>query len=57
MLICKFATQSSRPEKIRDWIAYLEQLSARHGYDSEARQTLERLLDEARSWEREIAFA
>ena len=57
MLICKFASQSSRPEKIRDWISYLEQLNERHGSDSEARRTLERLLDEARSWEREIAFA
>lgn len=57
MLICKFASQSSRPEKIRDWISYLEQLSTRHGSDSEARQMLQRLLDEARSWEREIAAA
>ena len=57
MLICKFASQSSRPEKIRDWISYLEELSDKHESNVEARRTLSRLLDEARSWEREIAYA
>lgn len=57
MLICKFASQSSRPEKIRDWISYLEELTERHESDTEARQMLLRLLDEARSWEQEIAYA
>lgn len=57
MLICKFASHASRPEKIRDWISYLEELTERHASDSEARQTLARLLDEARSWEREILYA
>jgi hypothetical protein len=57
MLICKFASQSSRPEKIRDWIAYLEDLTRKHQSDSDARRTLEQLLDEARNWEQEIAYA
>ena len=57
MLICKFASQSSRPEKIRDWISYLEDLTRRHDEDADARRTLEQLLDEARNWEREIAYA
>ena len=57
MLICKFASQSSRPEKIQDWIAYLEDLTRKHNQDTDARHTLEQLLDEARSWAQEISYA
>jgi hypothetical protein len=57
MLICKFASQSSRPEKIQDWIAYLEDLNRKHNQDADARRTLEQLLDEARNWAREISYA
>lgn len=56
MLICKFASQSSRPEKIRDWIAYLEELSEKKGSDSEARHTLEQLLAEARMWTQDSTY-
>lgn len=57
MLICKFASQSSRPEKILDWIAYLEDLTRKHDQDADARRTLEQLLDEARNWAQEISYA
>ena len=57
MLICKFASQSSRPEKIQDWIAYLEDLTRKHNQDTDARHTLEQLLHEARSWAQEISYA
>jgi small-conductance mechanosensitive channel len=57
MLICKFASQSSRPEKIQDWIAYLENLTQKHNQDADAQRTLEQLLDEARNWAREISYA
>lgn len=50
MLICKFASQSSRPEKIQGWISYLQELSEKHAADSDARHMVERLLDEARKW-------
>jgi hypothetical protein len=50
MLICKFASPQSRAEKIRDWIAYLEDLSRKHESDSEAKRTVSQLLEEARMW-------
>jgi hypothetical protein len=55
MLICKFASHRSRPDKIRDWINYLEALKGRHENDSNARSTLKNLLDEARTWTAESA--
>ena len=57
MLICKFASHRSRPEKIQGWISYLEELSEKHESDSEARRTLDHLLDEARGWTEPISFA
>ena len=57
MLICKFATPRSRPEKIRDWISYLEDLARRCESDADSRQTLELLLNEARTWTPQAAVA
>ena len=57
MLICKFASPASRPEKIRDWISYLEDRAAKCDGDAEALRLLERLLDEARVWTDRAAVA
>lgn len=56
MLICKFATAHSSPEKIQGFITYLEELSRKPEADSEARETVAQLLEEARSWTAEPAL-
>jgi hypothetical protein len=50
MLICKFASPRSHPQRIRDWLAYLERLAEKHGDDHEARRTLEGLMHQGQSW-------
>jgi hypothetical protein len=50
MLICKFASPRSQPERIRDWLAYLEQLAGRHEDDGDALRTLRDLRSQAEGW-------
>ena len=49
-LICTYASERSHPEKIRRWIADLEQMRRAHGQDPDRAETIDFLLARARSW-------
>jgi hypothetical protein len=50
MLICKFASPDSHPDRIRGWVHYLEQLARKHGDDADATRTLRELVAQAEDW-------
>lgn len=50
MLLCTFASQRSSPEKIRRWIAHLEEKRSQHQDDPEAVRTIEHLIRKAQRW-------
>jgi hypothetical protein len=50
MLICKFASPDSDPDRIRGWVDYLAQLARKHGDDAEATLTLRELMAQAEDW-------
>ena len=49
-LICTFASRRSRPEKIRRWIEYLDQLQQVHADSAERLLTISILRSKAQSW-------
>jgi hypothetical protein len=50
VLFCSFASQRSRPEKIRQWIDYLRDNQQRHRDDPDAVRLFESLLVTAQGW-------
>jgi len=50
MLICKFASPRSGPARIRRYLEYLEGMRADPRAAGEIAATLDRLIEQARSW-------
>lgn len=50
LLICKFASKHSRPEKIQAWIAYLDDLQRAPDVQPDERKVLTDLHDQAQQW-------
>jgi hypothetical protein len=50
LLICKFASPRSKPEKIQRWIAYLDRVQERALPDASQLELVHQLRSEARSW-------
>lgn len=49
-LICTYASEHSRPEKIRRWISDLQELRDHCGDDPSRAEMIDLLLGRARSW-------
>jgi hypothetical protein len=49
-LICTFASERSRPEKIRRWIAYLDELQHAHRDSVDRRHAIAILRSRASGW-------
>jgi len=49
-LICTFASERSRPEKIRRWIAYLDEMQSVHRDSPDRLQAITILRSRAASW-------
>lgn len=50
VLICKFASARSRPDKIQRWIAYLDEVETRAQARSADPELVHRLRSEAERW-------
>ena len=53
VLLCRFASPRSAPDRIRRWITYLEEKRAVHADDVDDLQLIEGLLSTAREWANE----
>lgn len=49
-LLCSYASERSRPEKIQAWISELVRLRAEHGQVPERAEAIDKLLTKAQSW-------